>query len=108
MIRKYFRSLGFVFLIGTLVGLMMSLIKFDQRLFILTVAGSFFLTLIIAIINLLYFLQPLGRGIQYLSPGLITLILFYYTSHNSGGDMILYMSIAMANLIIGINNYYKF
>jgi hypothetical protein len=67
---------------------------------------AFFACIVIAIFNLLFFYKKLGLEIQFILPGLLYIIFIGTLYRNSRLDLIINISTAVFNLLLGLRFYY--
>ncbi|MGN6647494.1 MAG: hypothetical protein ACTHJT_13315 [Cytophaga sp.] len=81
MKRKYFNSIGIVFLLELILVVFVSLYTSSREIFLLGFVGIFFTSALLAIINLLFFIQTKDKKINYVIPAVCSVLIFIAIWH---------------------------
>ena len=78
----------------------------SNRILLLALVGSVYGAVIIAVVNLLYFLRKAHLALRLLTPGIATIIQFL-APYREGSDFYFFMTLSLSNFFTGVVWYYK-
>ncbi len=84
MKRRYFNSIGIVFLLELILVVFFSLYTYSTKIFLIGFVGMFFTSALLALINLLFFIQTKDKRINYVIPGVSSVLIFACLWHKNG------------------------
>jgi hypothetical protein len=84
MKRRYFNSIGIVFLLELILVVFFSLYTSSTEIFLIGFVGMFFTSALVALINLLFFIQTKDKRINYVIPGVSSVLIFVCLWHKDG------------------------